>query len=187
MATVDEILKQVDGRMRKSVEALGRELQSIRTGRASPALIENLLVDYYGVPTPVNQIASISVPEGRMLMIQPWDQQSVKDVEKGVLKSDLGLVPNSDGSAIRINIPPLTEERRKDLVRLVGRKAEEAHVSVRNIRRDGLEQIRTLEKSKEISKDDERRALEQLQALTDSRIGDMDDLKVEKDYEVMEV
>ena len=149
MATVEEVLADTEERMNKSVEALKRELSTIRTGRASPALVENLMVDYYGVPTPLNQLASISVPEARMLMIQPWDKQSMKDVEKGILRSDLGLTPNNDGSVIRINIPTLTEERRRDLVKLVGRKAEEANVAVRNIRRDSLETFRSMEKSKD--------------------------------------
>ena len=187
MATVAEVLAETDSRMKKSVEALRRELNSIRTGRASPVLVEGLKVDYYGVPTPLNQLASISVPEPRVLMIQPWDKESLKDVEKGVLKSDLGLVPNNDGNAIRINIPTLTEERRRELVRLVGRNVEESHVAVRNIRRDSLERFREMEKSKELSQDENRRAQEQLQRLTDGYIGQMDVLRQEKETEVMEV
>ena len=166
---------------------LVRELNSIRTGRASPALVEDLMVDYYGVPTPLNQLASISVPEARVLMIEPWDKQSMVDVEKGILKSDLGLVPNNDGTAIRLGIPTLTEDRRRELVRLVGRKVEEAHVSVRNVRRDGLETLRGMEKDKTLSKDDGRRAQEQLQAVTDGHIRGMDKLRQEKETEVMEV
>ncbi len=166
---------------------LVRELNSIRTGRASPALVEDLMVDYYGVPTPLNQLASISVPEARVLMIEPWDKQSMVDVEKGILKSDLGLVPNNDGTAIRLGIPTLTEDRRRELVRLVGRKVEDAHVSVRNIRRDGLETLRGMEKDKTLSKDDGRRAQEQLQAVTDGHIREMDKLRQEKETEVMEV
>ena len=136
MASQQDVLSETDSRMQKSVEALKRELNTIRTGRASPTLVENLMIDYYGVPTPLNQIASISVPEARVLMIQPWDKQSVKDLEKGILRADLGLVPNNDGNVIRISIPSLTEERRRDLVRLVARKVEEASVAARNIRRD---------------------------------------------------
>ena len=187
MVTQEEVLTGTDARMQKSVEALQRELSSIRTGRATPALIENLMIDYYGVPTPLNQLAGISVPEARVLMVQPWDKQSLKDVEKGILKSDLGLTPNNDGNVIRINIPTLTEERRRDLVRVVGRKLEDGHVAVRNIRRDSLGQLKSLEKNKEISQDEHHRSQDQLQQITDSYIGRMDILREQKDVEVMEV
>ena len=187
MATVQETLAATDSKMTKSVEALQRELGAIRTGRASPALVETAIIDYYGVPTVLNQIASISVPEARVLLIQPWDKQALKDVEKGLLKTDLGLVLNNDGNVIRINIPVPTEERRRELVRLVGKKIEEAHVSVRNVRRDGQEEIRRMERDKELSQDETRKAQEQLQRLTDSYIGKMDSLRKEKEVEVMEV
>ena len=187
MATVGEVLSDTDSRMQKSVEALKRDLSTIRTGRASPALVENLMVDYYGVPTPLNQLASISVPEARVLLIQPWDKQSMKDVEKGILRSDLGLMPNNDGNAIRINIPTLTEERRRDLVKLVGRKVEEAHVAVRNIRRDSLETFRTMQKGKDISQDESKRAQDQLQQVTDAYISQTNAHRQEKESEVMEV
>ena len=187
MTTTPEVLAETEARMNKSVEALTRELTSIRTGRASPALVENITVDYYGVPTPMNQLASISVPEARVLMITPWDKQSLKEVEKCLMKSDLGLVPNNDGNAIRINIPTLTEERRRDLVKIVGRKVEEAHVAVRNIRRDSLENFRSMEKDKAISQDESRRAQEQLQRLTDAFIEQTNELRQEKETEVMEV
>ena len=187
MVTQEEVLTGTDARMQKSVEALQRELGSIRTGRATPALVENLMIDYYGVPTPLNQLAGISVPEARVLLVQPWDKQSLTDVEKGILKSDLGLMPNNDGTVIRINIPTLTEERRKDLVRLVGRKLEDSHVAVRNIRRDSLAQLKNLEKNKELSQDELRRAQEQLQRVTDSYIGQLDTLRELKDTEVMQV
>ena len=187
MTTVQENLAETDTRMRKSVEAMSRELSSIRTGRASPGLVESLMVEYYGAPTPLNQLASISVPEARVLLIQPWDKQALRDVEKSILKSDLGLVPNNDGTVIRINIPTLTEERRRELVRLVGQKAEEAHVAVRNIRRDTLGRLREMEKDKSLSRDDGSRAQEQLQQLTDAHISQMDNLRQEKEAEVMEV
>ena len=187
MVTQEEVMSDTHSRMTLSIDALQRDLNSIRTGRATPALVENLMVDYYGVPTPLNQLAGISVPEARVLMVQPWDKQSLKDVEKGILKSDLGLVPNNDGKVIRINIPTLTEERRRDLVKLVGRKVEDGHVAVRNIRRDGVELVRDLEKSKDLSQDESRRAQEQLQRLTDSYISKMDAMREEKDAEVMEV
>ena len=187
MATVEEVLSETDSRMTRSVEALTREMGTIRTGRASPSLVENLMVDYYGVPTPLNQLASISIPEARVIMIQPWDKQAMGDVEKGILKSDLGLTPNNDGAVIRINIPTPTEERRKELVKLVGRKVEEALVSVRNVRRDSLEQYRKMEKDKDISQDEGRRAKDQLQELTDSYSEQMNSLRTEKEAEVMEV
>ena len=145
------------------------------------------MVEYYGVPTPLNQLSSISVPEARVLLIQPWDKESLKDVEKGILKSDLGLVPNNDGNAIRVNIPIPTEERRRELVRLVGRAVEDALVAVRNIRRDSLERMRKLEKDKELSRDESKRAQDQLQQLTDSFAKRLDTLKGEKEAEVMEV
>ena len=187
MATPSEVLTDTRSRMERSVEALRRELSTIRTGRASPALVENLTVDYYGVPTPLVQLASISVPEARSLMIQPWDKQTLKEVEKSILKSDLGLVPNNDGNLIRINIPALTEERRRDLVKLVSRKVEDGHVSVRNIRRDSLETFRAMEGDKELSQDESRRAQGDLQQLTDSFVDRMDGMKVDKEAEVMEV
>lgn len=173
--------------MQRSVDALKRELNTIRTGRASPTLVEHLTVEYYGAPTPMNQLASISVPEARVLMIQPWDKQSIKDVERSILTSDLGLVPNNDGTAIRINIPVLTEERRKELVRLVGRKVEDGLVSLRNIRRDSLENFRAMERGKELSQDESRRAQDQLQTLTNAFSDQMNRLKQDKEAEVMEV
>ena len=176
-----------DTRMEKSVAALSRELNTIRTGRASPALVEGLLVDYYGTPTPLNQLASISVPEARVLMIQPWDKQALAEVERAILKSDLALVPNNDGAVIRINIPTLTEERRRELVRLVGRKVEDGHVAVRNVRRDALAQLRDMQKGKELSQDETRRAQAELQELTDAYIDSMDELAEAKVAEVMEV
>jgi len=187
MTSQQDILAVAEAKMRKSVEALGRDLSSLRTGRASPALVENIPVDYYGTSTPLIQMASISVPEARVLMIQPWDKQALREVERGILKSDLGLVPNNDGTVIRITIPTLTEERRQDLARMVGRKAEEGHVSARNIRRDALERLRALEKDKTLSKDEARRALEQLQQVTNAHILEMDSLRTEKEAEVMGV
>ena len=187
MATTREVMAETDARMTKSVEALARQLSAVRTGRASPALVENLSVDYYGTPTPLNQLASISVPEPRVLMIQPWDKQAIGDVEKSILKSDFGLVPNNDGTTVRINIPTLTEERRRELVRLVHRKVEDAHVAARNIRRDCLGSLRSMEKEKVLSKDGVRQAQDQLQQVTDSYISQMDVLLQNKEAEIMEV
>ena len=187
MATAEDVLLETDDRMQKSVDALKRELNTIRTGRASPALVETLTVEYYGIPTPMNQLASISVPEARVLMIQPWDRQSIKDVERSILMSDLGLTPNNDGTAIRLNLPVLTEERRRELVRLVGRKVEDGLVSIRNIRRDSLGEFRAMERNKEISQDESRYMQEELQEITNAFSGQMQEMKQEKEAEVMEV
>ena len=187
MATVEELIQDTESRMTGAVEALRREMNVIRTGRASPALVENLAVEYYGVPTLLNQLATISVPEARSLMIQPWDKQSLREVERSILKSDMGLVPNNDGTTIRIAIPQLTEERRRELVRLVGRKVEDAHVAARNVRRDTLDKFRKMEKDKELSQDESRRAQGDLQKVTDRFIENMDRLKAQKEEEVMEV
>ena len=187
MAEIEDVLDDTSTRMEKSVEALERELASIRTGRASPRLVEGLLVDYYGVPTPLNQIASISVPEARQLMIQPWDKSAMKEVEKSIMRSALGLNPSNDGDVIRISIPQLTEERRRDLVRLVGRKVEDGHVAVRNVRRSGVESFRTMQRNKELSEDESRRAQDDVQELTNLYIGQMADMRREKEKEVMEV
>ena len=187
MADIDDILLDTDDRMEKSVGALERELGGIRTGRASPMLVENLLVDYYGAPTPLKQIASISTPEAAQLAIQPWDRSAVKEVERSVMRSNLGLMPNSDGAIIRINIPPLTEERRRELARLVGRKVEDGRVSVRNVRRSGVESLRAMERNKEISEDESRRAQGEVQELTNRYIARMNEMEKAKEAEVMEV
>ena len=186
-AMPDQVLSDADRRMARSVEVLKRELGGIRTGRASPALVENLSVDYYGAPTPVNQLATISAPEARLLLIQPWDRQGLTAIEKAILKSELGLTPSSDGSVIRLSIPPLSEERRRDLVRLVKRKVEDDRVAVRNIRRDALEKLREMERNKDISQDELHRAQERLQKQTDTHIGEMEALGSRKEAEVMEV
>ena len=187
MEDIEEILKNTKERMTKSVDSLQRDLSSVRTGRASTNLVENLDVEYYGNSTPLNQLSSISVPEARTIVIQPWDKESLQEIEKSILKSDLGLTPNSDGVIIRINVPELTEERRREMVKLVGNLVEEGHVAIRNIRRDSLEKIRTLDKDKEISQDDGRRAQQELQNVTDSFISEMDSIKSQKEKEVMEV
>lgn len=187
MADENETLADAQDRMQKSVDSLAREFQAVRTGRASPALVEGLMVDYYGTMMPLNQLASISVPEARTLQIEPWDKNALVEVERSILKSDLGLTPNNDGAIIRLNLPVLTEERRRDLVKLVGRKLEEGHVAVRNIRRDGVSSLRQLEKDREIAQDASRRAQDQLQQLTDTYIGRMDSIAKDKQDEVMEV
>ncbi|MBI2873368.1 MAG: ribosome recycling factor [Chloroflexi bacterium] len=184
---VEEALANGEARMKRSGESLERELGGIRTGRASPSLVEHLSVDYYGTPTPLNQLATITVPEARLLVIQPWDRQTFRAIERAIQQSDLGLNPSNDGTVIRLVLAALTEERRRELVRLVKRKVEEGRVAVRNVRRDVLEKLRDLEKKKEISEDDLRRAQEQLQKVTDAHIAEMEREGSRKEAEVMEV
>ena len=185
--TIDQVLPDADSRMGKAVDILKRDLNSLRTGRATPALLETLSVDYYDVPTPLNQLATISAPEARMIIIQPWDKQALRDIEKGLLKSDMGFNPTNDGNIIRVPVPPLTQERRKELVRVLRRKIEEGKMAVRNVRRDALEQLRDMERNKLVSQDENRRAQEQLQKVTDSHVAQMDQVSASKETEIMEV
>ena len=182
-----DVINDAEERMGKTVEALQIELRTIRTGRASPALVERLPVDYYGAPTPLNQLAGISVPEPRMLMIRPWDRNSMGLIEKAILKSDLGLTPNNDGQVIRLIIPQLTEERRRDLSRMVAKRVEEARVACRNIRRDAIELLRDLEKEKLISEDELFEGRDQTQKVTDEFIKQIDEIGKAKEAEIMEV
>jgi len=182
-----DVINDAEERMEKTVEALQIELRTLRTGRASPALVERLQVDYYGAPTPLNQLAGISVPEPRMLMIRPWDRSSMGLIERAILKSDLGLTPNNDGQVIRLVIPQLTEERRKDLSRMVARRVEEARVACRNIRRDAIELLRDLEKEKLISEDELYEGRDQIQKVTDEFIKQVDEIGKAKEAEIMEV
>jgi len=184
---IPDVLADAKTRMHKAIEATKHEFASLRTGRASPALLEQIRVDYYGTPTPINQIATVTVPEPPLLVIQPWDKKFVKDVERAILKSELGLVPSSDGVHVRVPIPSLTEERRKELVKVAHRHAEEGRVAVRNIRREAKEMIEELEESGEVSEDDAERGIEELQKLTDKAIADVDALLAAKDKEIMEV
>ncbi|MFW6175060.1 MAG: ribosome recycling factor [Chloroflexota bacterium] len=182
-----EILEDAKRRMRSSVEALERDLAGYRTNRASPALVEGINVDYQGMEMPLNQLAQVSVSDSRVLVIQPWDKTAVKAIEKAIMQSDLGVTPSIDGAVLRLVLPPLTEDRRKDLVKAMGRRVEEAKISVRNVRRDAQEKLRRLEKDGEESQDDVRRALDQLQKHTDSAVGDIDASSKRKEKEVMEV
>ena len=184
---IDETMADAEQRMSKAVDALRRELATIRTGRANPALVEHLRVDYYGTPTPLNQLASVTVPEARLLTIQPWDKNALEAIEKAIQKSDLGLNPSNDGSVIRLVIPQLTEERRREMGRVVHKKVEEGRVAVRNVRRDAHEMLRDLLREKEISQDEEHRAQEQLQKITNRFIGQADDVGEEKGQELLEV
>jgi len=184
---IDDVLADGKDRMGKAVEALRKELATIRTGRAHPGLIEHLRVDYYGAPTPLNQLATINVPEPRLLTIQPWDQQSLGAIEKAILKSDLGLNPSNDGSIIRLVIPQLTEERRKELAKVVRKKVEEGRVAVRNVRRDRHDELRRLQREKEISEDAQYLAQEELQKLTDGFIQEVERVGEEKEAELLAV
>ena len=184
---IGETLADAEDRMAKAVEALRRELATVRTGRANPALVDHLKVDYYGTPTPLKQLASVMVPEARLLTIQPWDKGSLTAIEKAIQKSDLGLNPTNDGSLIRLAIPPLTEERRRELVRMVHKKVEEGRVAIRNIRRDAHSMLRDLLHDKEISEDQEHNAQEELQKVTDRVIAEADGVGQEKEEELLEV
>jgi ribosome recycling factor len=184
---VKETIKEAETRMKGAIQSLEEDLAGIRTGRASPALVERLHVEYYGAPTPLIQLASISVPEPRALMIRPFDAASLKAIERGILASDLGLTPNNDGKVIRLNLPPLTEERRRDLVKVVHNRLEESRIAVRNIRRDLMKDLREFEKEKLISEDDLKKAEEELQKLTDRYIQLIDGVGSHKEKEIMEV
>jgi len=184
---IDDVLGEVRQRMEKSAEVLQDDLMGIRTGRASPALVEKLLVEYYGTLTPLNQMASIAAPAPRLLVIRPWDVSALPDIERALLKSDLGLTPMNDGKLIRLNIPRLTEERRRELVRLVSRRVEEARVAIRNLRRDALQDLRDFEKEKMISEDDFFRGKDAVQDLTDEFIEKIDGIGKRKEAEVMEI
>jgi len=184
---VQELRKKTNDRMISAVEALKKDFSSIRTGRASLALLEGISVDYYGTLTPIQQLASLSIPESRQIAIQPWEHRIIPDMEKAILKSDLGLTPMNDGKIIRINIPILTEERRKHLVKVVKKRAEEAKVVVRNIRRDSNEELKKLEKEKHLSEDDTKKEHEDIQKITDSFIKKIDEVLQHKEKEIMEV
>ncbi|MFN8593931.1 MAG: ribosome recycling factor [Thermomicrobiales bacterium] len=184
---IKDIMSDAESRMEKAVDALQRDLGSIRTGRASPSLVERISVDYYGSSTPLNQLAGISVPESRMLVIQPWDRGSMSAIEKAIMKSELGLNPSNDGQVIRIVIPPLTADRRKQLVKVVHNHVEEGKVAVRNIRRDAMAHVKELMNEKLIGEDDERRAEHQVDELAKRFIGEVDKVGKAKEQEVLEV
>lgn len=184
---VDDVLREAETRMKKSVEALRHNLATIRTGRASPALVEHLSVDAYGSSMPLNQLAGISVPEARMLLVQPYDASTIKDIERAIQNSELGINPSNDGRTIRLVIPQLTEERRRDLTKHVRARVEESKVALRNIRRDALDEVRQLETDKQISEDDHRRAQDRVQDVTNRYTREMDQIGETKEAEVMEV
>ena len=183
---IKDILHDARERMEKTVDALQSDLRAIRTGRASPALVERVTVEYYGTPTALNQLAGVTVPEPRMLMIRPWDRNTLGAIEKAILKSDLGLTPNNDGQVIRLIIPQLTEERRRELNKQVSRRVEEARVSARNIRRDAIDMLRDAEKEKLIVEDDLHKGQDQAQELTDKFIKQVDEIGKAKEAEILE-
>jgi ribosome recycling factor len=184
---IDELLGDARERMLKSAEAAQHEFSTVRTGRASPALLDRVVVDYYGALTPLNQLATISAPEARLLTVQPYDKSSIKAIEKAINESDVGLNPSNDGNVVRLVVPELTEERRRELVKVVRNLAEEGRVAIRNVRRDTMHQLRELKTEGEASSDDEHRAEVELQKLTDSRVGDLDKALKAKEEEILEV
>lgn len=186
MSMADDIYNDLKDRMDKTVQALVKSFTKIRTGRATPALLDGLSADYYGTPTPLAQMASVTAPEPRLLLIQPWDAQAIGEIEKAILKSELGLTPQNDGKVIRITIPTLTQERRKDLSKLVKKNAEEAKVALRNIRREANEMLKEMKKEKEISEDDQKKAEEQVQKITDDFVKQADAAAGVKDKEILE-
>ncbi len=185
--TVKEIYASHEDRMKKALDVMRKEYGSLRAGRATPALLDKIAVDYYGTPTPLSQVANISAPEPRLLTIQPWEKTMLGTIEKAILKSDLGLTPNNDGSVIRLNIPQLTKERRAELVKVVHKKAEECRVAVRNLRRDANESIKKLEKDHSISEDEAKKGQDDIQKLTDKYIKEVDHVMAVKEKEIMEV
>ncbi|HWK18811.1 MAG TPA: ribosome recycling factor [Solirubrobacteraceae bacterium] len=184
---IDELLEDAQDRMAKSVEAIRHEFGSVRTGRASPALLDRIMVDYYGATTPLKQLATISAPEPRLISVQPYDKTSIKAIERAIMESDVGLTPSNDGNLIRLGVPELTEERRRQLVKVVRHITEEGRVAIRNIRRDVMHDLRELKEAGETGEDEEKRAEVGLQKLTDTRIAELDELLKHKEAEILEV
>lgn len=182
-----ELIKNTEEKMQKSIDALEREYKSIRAGRANASVLDRITVDYYGVPTPIQQMAAVSVPEARTLLIAPWDKSTLKEIEKAILTSEIGINPQNDGTSIRLNFPPLTEERRKDIVKDIRKKGEEAKVAVRNQRRDALDKLKSLKKGNTITEDDEADGEKKIQNLTDKFCKDVDELASAKEKEIMEI
>jgi ribosome recycling factor len=184
---VDEILAELNSRMQKAIDGLARELATIRAGRATPALLDNIVVDYQGTNLPLQQLATMSVPDANLIIIQPWDRTSLRNIEKAILIANIGLNPANDGNVIRVVIPPLSEERRKELVKFVSKKVEERRIVIRNIRRDGIEKLRELEKNKEISEDELKNNSKKIDQLTDASIDKVSELGEVKEKEILEI
>jgi ribosome recycling factor len=183
----ESLQKSAEDRMEKALLSLKRELSTLRAGRATPTMLDRVQVEYYGTLTPLNQLGNINTPDARTLLIQPWDKSSLSSIEKSILKSDLGLTPSNDGIMIRLNIPPLTEERRADLVKMTKRYGEDSKIAIRNIRRDIIEELKKMEKSSDLSEDESRRNQEQMQKTTDRFIAEVDKILLGKEKEIMEV
>ena len=184
---INDVITDAKARMQKAIEAVRHEFASLRTGRASPTLLEQIRVDYYGVATPITQVATVTVPEPRLLVIAPWDKKMAKDIEKAILKSELGLMPSNDGTHVRVPIPSLTQERRKELAKVAHKHAEEGRVAIRNVRREAKEMIEELEEEGDVSEDESKRGLDELQKLTDKFIAEVDALLAAKEKEILEV
>ena len=184
---MQEIIKTTEEKMNKTISVLERDFKSIRAGRANASVLDRITVDYYGVPTPIQQMAAVSVPEPRILMIQPWDSTTLKSIEKAILVSDIGINPQNDGTAIRLSFPPLTEERRKEIVKDVKKMAEENKIAIRNTRRDAIEKIKALKKANEITEDDVSNAEKKIQNVTDKSCKEIDDLAAIKEKEILEI
>lgn len=184
---IKDIIKDSEDRMKKAIEHLTKDLASMRAGRANPGMLDRIMVDYYGEPTPLNQLANITVPEARLLVIQPWDKHSIADIEKAIMKSDLGINPSNDGNVIRLVVPQLTEERRKELVKVVKKRAEEAKVALRNIRREANDLIKQAEKDKLVSEDEAKKGNDEIQKITDKGVKDIEAILLAKEKDVMEV
>ena len=184
---LDELFAELNSRMQKAIDGLARELATIRAGRATPALLDNIMVDYQGTSIPIYQLATISIPEANLIIVQPWDRTSLRDIEKAILTANIGLNPANDGNIIRVVIPPLSEERRKELVKLVSRKVEERRIAIRNIRRDGIEKLRGMEKNKEISEDELKNNTKKIDQLTEACVDRVSELGRSKEREIQEI
>ncbi len=184
---VDELLGEVNSRMQKALDGLAKELGAIRAGRAAPALLDNVVVDYHGSPVPLHQLATVSVPEANLIIVQPWDRSSLRDIERAIQAANIGLNPANDGNVIRLAIPPLSEERRKELVKLVSKRVEDRRIAIRNIRRDGIEKLREMEKNKEISQDELKSNSKKIDQLTESYVESAGELGQRKESEIREI
>jgi len=184
---MDALLKDTERKMDNAIDALKRDFQKVRTGRANPAILDNVMVEYYGNPTPLNQVGNISVPDPQMILVAPWEKTMLGEIEKAVQKADLGLTPQNDGNVIRLPIPPLTEERRKEMVKQIKKMGDNAKIPIRNVRREGNEKAKKMEKDKEISQDDMKQITDKIQDVTDDRVKKVDVLILEKEKELMEV
>ncbi len=182
----EDVFQNMNAKMDKAIASFQKELNRLRTGRATPALLEGIRVDYYGTPTPIQQTAAVTIPESRLIVIQPWDKSMIENISKAIQKANLGLSPSSDGNVMRIAIPPLTEERRKELVKIVKKMGEESKISIRNIRREANENLKQLEKDKSLSEDESHRAMDEVQKATDNKIKEIDGILEEKQKEIME-